>query len=61
MSVLGDRIKAARKKTGLSQEKFAEKFHVSAVTVSNWERGGTVPRVGPVLAEIERWLVSHGE
>lgn len=37
-------IREARKKTGLTQVKFAEKLEVSNVTVSKWERGIQVPR-----------------
>lgn len=32
-------IKAIRKKTGLTKEKFAQKLGVSYATVSRWERG----------------------
>ena len=32
-----------RKKTGLSQERFAARLNVSRITVANWERGYSEP------------------
>ena len=34
---LGQMIAKIRKEQGLTQEAFAEKFHVTRQTVSNWE------------------------
>ena len=36
-------FKRARKKTGLSQSEFAEKYHYSLATVKKWEQGKAVP------------------
>lgn len=36
-------IKDIRKKTGLSQAKFAEKFEIPKRTIENWETGERVP------------------
>lgn len=33
------KIKEIRKLTGLSQAKFAEKYHISKRTLENWEEG----------------------
>ena len=38
-------LRAARKKTGLTIEKAAEKIGVTRETLSRWERGVTVPNV----------------
>lgn len=38
---IGDQINNLRKKNGLSQDEFAELFHISRQTVSNWENGGS--------------------
>ena len=53
------KIKALRKKTGLSQEEFAKEFHIPKRTVQNWEEGVNKPTAYTYnyLAEhIERWL-----
>jgi len=42
MSV-GAAINAIRKKTGLSQEKFAQMLNVSMMSVSRWERDAVTP------------------
>ena len=42
-------VKAIRDKLGLSQDAFAETFHVSPATVRNWEQGRRRPE-GPALA-----------
>ena len=36
-------FKRARKRTGLSQEKFANQYHFSLPTVKKWEQGKAVP------------------
>ncbi len=35
------KIKELRKKTGLSQSKFAEKYHINLWTLQEWERDRT--------------------
>lgn len=42
-------VAAIRAKTGLSQDRFAEAFHISAHTLRNWEQGRRVPE-GPARA-----------
>lgn len=36
---LGKRIIEIRKQHGLTQEEFAERYHVTRQTISNWENG----------------------
>jgi transcriptional regulator with XRE-family HTH domain len=40
---LGEKIAAIRKTYGLSQQQFADKFHVTRQTVSNWENNKNYP------------------
>jgi len=42
-SVVGDRIKQARTKAGLTQVQLGEAVHAHKFTVSKWERGDTSP------------------
>lgn len=42
-------VSAIRAKTGLSQDRFAKAFHISAHTLRNWEQGRRVPE-GPARA-----------
>ena len=42
-------VAAIRRKTGLSQEKFASAFHISLHTLRNWEQERRVPH-GPAYA-----------
>ena len=42
---LGNNLIEARKKSGFSQEKIAEKLGVSRQTISKWETGETLPDV----------------
>ena len=49
-------VRAARRRLGMSQDRFAESFGVSAATVRNWEQGRRRPE-GParvLLAVIDR-------
>lgn len=36
-------VKDLRKRTGLSQSKFASKFHIHPMNISHWERGDRTP------------------
>ena len=38
-SVVGDCIRAERRRAGLSQDQLAERLHVTRQTISNWEGG----------------------
>lgn len=48
---IGAFLKVLRKQRGLTQEQIAEKFNVSARTVSRWENGNNMPDLD-VLIEI---------
>ena len=47
--ILGETIRAKRKKSGLSQEKLAEKASLSTVFISRVERGKESPSVDSLL------------
>ena len=42
---VAERIKKIRIKNGLSQEQFAQIFHVTRQAVSNWENGRNYPEL----------------
>lgn len=46
---IGDQINNLRKKNGLSQDEFAELFHISRQTVSNWENGKSYPDLEMII------------
>lgn len=46
---IGDQINHLRKKNGLSQDAFAEVFHISRQTVSNWENGKSYPDLEMII------------
>jgi transcriptional regulator with XRE-family HTH domain len=53
---IGERIKAARKAKGLSQEVLGEKLEVSFQAVSSWETGKFIPD-----AFSRKWMVRYTE
>lgn len=55
--MLGENIKALRKKKGLSQQELAVELNVVRQTVSKWEQGLSVPDAH-LLSEISRILES---
>lgn len=50
-----NKIKELRKQTGLSQSKFAAKFHIGVRALQSWEQGWSKPTEG-TLYMIERIL-----
>ena len=52
-------LKAARVNTGLSQKEAAKKLKVSNKTLSNWEKGTTMPRPNKIDAICELYGVSY--
>lgn len=42
-------VKSIRQKTGMSQEQFASRCHISVNTLRHWERGDRQPH-GPAMA-----------
>lgn len=63
---IGENIKRRRGEKGVTQEQLAEILHVSAVAVSKWERGETMPDISllPQLAlnkkSKELWFCTDG-
>lgn len=49
-SVLGAKVRAARERTGLSQEQLAERVNRTPETISNIERGKTMPAIETLQA-----------
>ena len=48
---IGEFLKELRKEKGITQEQFAEQFHVSRRSVSRWETGSNLPDLD-ILVEI---------
>ena len=44
-----EKLKTARKNSGMTQEEVAEKIHVTRVSVSNWETGKTLPDIASLI------------
>ena len=61
LEYLGKSIFEQRKKRGWTQEELAEKLDVSAMAVSKWERGISVPEIGVVCKLSDRFQVSVDE
>ena len=53
---LGQTIQKIRKENHLTQEEFAEIFHVTRQTVSNWENEKSYPDLLTLVA-IHTWLL----
>jgi transcriptional regulator with XRE-family HTH domain len=51
----GEKIRAARKRLGETQEQFAKRFGVDRATISRWEASG-IPHKGPGRALMVRVL-----
>ena len=49
MSILGEKLKAARKAAGLSQKELAEAVGAKHNSVSNWENGLNSPSTNTIL------------
>lgn len=58
---IGDQINNLRKKNGLSQDEFAELFHISRQTVSNWENGKSYPDLEMMIKISDYFKVSIDE
>ena len=55
---LGQMIAKIRKEQGLTQEAFAEKFHVTRQTVSNWENEKSYPDLQVLVDMSDRFKIS---
>lgn len=49
-TVIGDRLRAARRESGCTQKEAAAECHVSRQAVSAWERGESAPTVRELMA-----------
>lgn len=58
---IGEQINNLRKKNGLNQDDFAELFHVSRQTVSNWENGKSYPDLEMMIKISDYFKVSIDE
>ena len=58
---LGDKIREVRKNNDLTQEQFAQKFHVTRQTVSNWENEKNNPDLSSLKMISEEYAVSFDE
>ena len=56
----GERIRAARKKAGLTQDELATRLCVHMMTISKWERGERKPRGAALLALARELKVGPG-
>ena len=52
--IIGEQLRAERLKAGMTQEQLAEKFEVSARTVSRWETGTNLPDLS-ILVELAEY------
>lgn len=55
---LGSNIQKIRKEAQLSQEEFAEIFHVSRQTISNWENAKSYPDLETIVKISDRFHIS---
>ena len=57
---VGERLRTARRATGLTQKQLASELGVESITVSRWERGVTTPSLPRLrqIAEITETTVS---
>lgn len=58
------RVKALRTRSGLSQQKFAERLGVAINTVARWETGMSIPHerwTVPLLESLDRDLAREGK
>ncbi len=58
---LGNKIRDIRKSNNLTQEQFAQKFHVTRQTVSNWENNKNYPDLSSLKMISEEYGVSFDE
>ena len=58
---IAERLKAARVKSGLTQEQVAEKVLVSRVTLSHWENGRSLPDIASLLTLSDLYDISLDE
>ena len=57
----GDQLQEVRRRSGLTQEQFAEELQVSRQAVSRWESGRSYPEVDKILYIYNRYGVPIGQ
>ena len=57
----GDRLQEVRKRSGLTQEEFAEQLQVSRQSVSRWESGRSYPEMEKIIFICKRYGVTMDE
>lgn len=55
---IGQKLRDARKNSGLTQESAAERLGVSRQTISNWENSRSYPDIGSVVKMSDLYSVS---
>ena len=58
---IGSKLRAARQRTGFTQEQVGEAIHVSRQTISNWENEKSYPDIISVIALSDLYSVSLDE
>jgi len=58
---IGNKLKEARKKAGLTQDQVAENVMVSRVTVSHWENGKSLPDIASLIRLSDLYDISLDE
>lgn len=58
---IGSKLRAARQRSGMTQEQVGEAIHVSRQTISNWETGKSLPDVLSVISLSDLYQVSLDE
>lgn len=58
---LGEKIKAMRQQSSLSQEQLAEKLHVSRQAITKWETGKGIPDIANLIAISDEFDLSLDE
>ena len=56
-----ERLKEARKNSGMTQEEVAEKIMVSRVTLSHWENGKTLPDIASLISLSDLYEITLDE
>ena len=51
----GELIRCLRRESGMTQERFAEQFHVSSRAVSRWETGSNLPDLDILIEMADRY------
>ncbi len=58
---ISEKLKEARQKSGMTQDRVAEKIMVSRVTVSHWENGKSLPDIASLMSLSDLYGISLDE